>query len=58
MTREGTSRRSDEQILLDLSEIERDAPQTVRITVRVTDEQTGTTVSRSLDFVLQSTGES
>lgn len=58
MTREGTSRRSDEQILLDLSEIERDAPQTVRITVRVTDEQTGTTVSRSLDFVLRPPDES
>jgi len=58
MTREGTSRRSDEQILLDLSEIERDEPQAVRVTVRVTDEQTGTTVSRSLDFILQSTGES
>jgi hypothetical protein len=58
MTREGTSRRSDEQILLDLSEIERDEPQTVRVTVRVTDEQTGTTVSRSLDFVLRPPDES
>ena len=58
ITREGTSRRSDEQILLDLSEIERDEPQTVRVTVRVTDEQTGTTVSRSLDFVLRPPNES
>jgi hypothetical protein len=53
MTMEGTDRRTRETILLDLSEIERDEPQDVRVTVRVTDEVTGTTVSRDLDFVLQ-----
>ncbi len=52
MTREGTSRRSDEQILLDLSEIDHEEEQDVRVTVRVTDEETGETVTRSLDFVL------
>jgi len=52
MSREGTSRRSDERILVDLSEIERDDAQDVRVSVRVTDETTGRTVTRSLDFVL------
>jgi len=52
MTTEGTSRRTEETILLDLSQIERDEPQEVRVTVRVTDEVSGTTVSRSVDFVL------
>ena len=56
MTMEGTSRRTDEIIRLDLSQIERDAPQDVRVTVRVTDDVTGTTISRSLDFVLQPRG--
>jgi hypothetical protein len=53
MTMEGTSRRTDEIIRLDLSQIERDEPQDVRVTVRVTDDVTGATVSRSIDFVLQ-----
>jgi GWxTD domain-containing protein len=53
MTMEGTDRRTQETILLDLSQIERDEPQDVHVTVRVTDEVTGTTVSRDVDFVLQ-----
>jgi len=53
MTMEGTDRRTRETILLDLSEIERDEPQDVRVTVRVTDEVTGATVSRNVDFVLR-----
>jgi phage gp46-like protein len=53
MTMEGTSRRTAETIRLDLSQIERDEPQDVRVTVRVTDEVTGVTVSRDVDFVLQ-----
>jgi len=53
MTMAGTDRRTQETILLDLSQIERDESQDVRVTVRVTDEVTGTTVSRSVDFVLQ-----
>lgn len=52
-TMEGTSRRTEEQILLDLSQIKRDEAQDVRVTVRVTDEVTGSSVSRSLNFVLQ-----
>ena len=51
-THEGTSRRSNEVILLDLSEIDREEAQDVRVTVRVTDETTGRTVARSIDFVL------
>jgi GWxTD domain-containing protein len=53
MTRSGTSRRSDELILLDLSEIARPNEQDVRVRVRVTDEKTGASVTRSLDLVLQ-----
>jgi hypothetical protein len=58
MNRSGTARRTDEMILLDLSEIAREKTQDVRVTVRVTDEQTGATVSRSLDFVLRPNGGS
>ncbi len=58
MTMAGTDRRTEEAILLDLSEIERDEPQDVRVTVRVTDEVTGTTVSRDVEFVLQPRGTS
>lgn len=53
MTVEGTERMTDETILLDLSQIEQDDPQNVRVTVHVTDEVTGTTVSRDLQFELQ-----
>lgn len=53
MTMEGTDRRTQEAILLDLSQIEREEPQDVRVTVRITDEVTGTTVSRNVNFVLQ-----
>ena len=53
MTMAGTDRRTEETILLDLSEIERGEPQDVRVTVRVTDEVTGTTVSRDVEFVLR-----
>ena len=57
MTREGTSRRTEEVIRLELSEIERDEPQEVRVTVRVTDEVTDATVARSVDFVLRPRGD-
>jgi len=53
MTRQGTERRTEEQIILDLSEIEREDPQDVRVTVRVTDEVTGASVTRSVDFELR-----
>lgn len=53
MTMRGTARRTEKAIQLDLSQIERDEPQDVRVTVRVTDEVTGLTVARSVDFVLQ-----
>jgi hypothetical protein len=53
MTMAGTDRRTTEAILLDLSEIQRDEPQDVRVTVRVTDEVTGATVSRDIEFVLR-----
>ena len=56
MTMEGTSRRTSETIQLDLSQIERDEAQDVRVTVRVTDEVTGTTVSRTVDFLLRPEG--
>lgn len=58
MTMQGTDRQTQETILLDLSEIERDEPQDVRVTVRVTDEVTGTTVSRDVEFVLRPQGSS
>jgi ribosome-binding factor A len=53
MTRRGTQRRTEEQILIDLSRIEREEVQDVRVTVRVTDEVTGASVTRAADFVLQ-----
>ncbi len=56
MTMEGTDRRTEEAILLDLSEIEQDEPQDVRVTVRATDEVTGATVSRTVEFVLRPSG--
>lgn len=56
MTRSGTSRQSDEVIVLDLSAIAVDESQNLRVTVRVTDEHTERTVTRSLDFVLGRTG--
>ena len=49
----GTDQRTEELILLDLSEIERDEAQDVRVTVRVTDEPSGATIARTVDFVLQ-----
>jgi len=52
-TVEGTERQTEETILLDLSEFERDEDQTLRVTVRVTDERTGQTRSRTADFVLR-----
>jgi hypothetical protein len=57
-TRSGTSRRTDERILLDLSAVSAREEQDVRVTVRVTDEQTGASVTRSLDFVLRPRDES
>jgi len=56
MTMAGTDRRTTETILLDLSEIEREEPQDVRVTVRVTDEVSGTTASRDIGFVLRPRG--
>ena len=53
MTRQGTERRTEEKIVVDLSRIEREEPQDVRVTVRVTDEVTGASVTRAADFVLQ-----
>ena len=53
MTRQGRARRTDEQIVLDLSRIEREESQNVRVTVRVTDEVTGASVTRAVDFVLE-----
>lgn len=54
MTSEGTSRRTEETMLLDLSELSRDRLQDLEVTVRVTDEVTGATVSRDVKFVLGS----
>lgn len=56
MTVEGTDRRTQENILLDLSQIDRDETQNVRVTVRVTDEVSGATVTRELDFTLEPNG--
>jgi GWxTD domain-containing protein len=53
MTMQGSERRTKERILLDLSRLRRDEPQDVRVTVRVTDEVTGMSVTRTLDFVLR-----
>lgn len=50
---EGTERRTEEYILIDLSEIERDESQTVRVTVTVTDDVAGRSVSRDVNFVLE-----
>ncbi len=58
MTMQGTERRTDERILLDLSRIKRDEVQDVRVTVRVTDEITEASVTRSLNFDLQPPSES
>ena len=58
MNRSGTARRTDEMILLDLSERAGEKTTDVRVTVRVTDEQTGATASRTLDFVLRPGGGS
>lgn len=55
-TRQGTERRARERILLDLSRISRDEAQDVRVTVRVTDEVTEASVTRSVDFVLRPSG--
>lgn len=48
----GTERRTQEAILLDLSELAAPRTQDVRVTVRVTDDVTGTTRARTVDFVL------
>lgn len=56
MTAEGTSPRTRETILLDLSKLSQGESQNVRVTVQVTDEVTDTTVSRSVNFTLQPKG--
>lgn len=53
----GSAARTDETILLDLSQVEADEDQDVRVTVRVTDKTTGASVARAVDFVLQSQDE-
>ncbi|MFB6247747.1 MAG: tetratricopeptide repeat protein [Salinibacter sp.] len=53
MTRRGTRRRTKEQIIIDLSRIEREEAQDVRVVVRVTDKVTGASVTRAVDFILQ-----
>jgi GWxTD domain-containing protein len=54
-TVEGTRRRTNETILLDLSELVRDEAQTVQVTVRVTDEVADTTQARTVEFELAGT---
>ncbi|MFP4227656.1 MAG: GWxTD domain-containing protein [Salinivenus sp.] len=49
----GSAPRTDETILLDLSQLEADEDQDVRVTVRVTDEVADASVARTVDFVLQ-----
>lgn len=56
MTAEGTSRRTEETMLLDLSELSRDQLQDVEVTVEVTDEVSGSAVSRTVDFELRPGG--
>lgn len=48
----GSSRRTEEYILLDWDGDPPEEPQPVTVTVRVTDETTGQTVERSIDFRL------
>ena len=48
----GTSRRTDEYILLDWGSDPPEEPQPVTVTVRVTDETTGQVVERSINFRL------
>lgn len=50
MTLDGTERRTEETMLLDLSELSREELQDLEVTVRVTDEIGGTTVSRTVEF--------
>lgn len=50
--REGSSRRTDEFIELDLAALDREKPQDIRVTVRITDEVTGQSVERDVTFVL------
>jgi len=52
-TYEGTSRRTEERIELDLADLESDRPQDLRVTVRVTDAVSGESVDRSIDFVVK-----
>lgn len=51
-TYEGTSRRTDEHILLELGKVQPDSPTPVTVTVRVTDEMSGQTVERNVSFTL------
>jgi GWxTD domain-containing protein len=52
-TNDGTSRTAKEYIMLDLAEWEVDTNSDVTVNVRVTDERSGQTVERSVDFELQ-----
>ena len=49
-TYEGSSRTTEEQILIDLSDWEAESPGALTVTVRVTDEVTGQQVARSISF--------
>lgn len=52
-TYEGSSRRTEERIELDLADLDTDRPQDLRVTVRVTDAVSGESVDRSIDFVVK-----
>lgn len=51
----GTSRTTDELIYLDVAELQQEQTQDVRVTVRVTDEVTGTSVERTTTFEMLGT---
>ncbi len=52
-TNDGTSRTATEYIMLDLAEWEVEGPSDVTVNVRVTDERSGQSVERSIDFELE-----
>lgn len=54
-TYEGDARRTEEQILIDLSEWPEDESGTLTVTVRITDEVTGQQIERAIDFAVTPT---